>query len=311
MGRRLGAPAFAHSVIVFLHLFRRSFYCMLAGIVVEDRIRALSKDETGERYDPELGPCIEAHPLAKEVFFFYVLDRVMRGDSAGAQQALALLMSLKLELGSEHAFLQSVTSAFMRPLVRSPFFCVLLTSLRCLNCVPRSCKQERAGDTARVVLNSLLVPLAARSSFAHLQVVRLLADSTHRLPASLVLEILPQLPLEAAGDEKIDIAERARRDVPHLPHTSAGLTPCHFLQRRLAMTYRALLARHPQKVTPKNSKAAFDLVEKHAPLPTATGPLSVKDAGPLRSSGLPDAQQQQLPSPTSARASSASPQSGE
>jgi len=40
---------------------------MLASVIVDDRLRELSKDESIEPYEPEFATIIESQPLAKEV----------------------------------------------------------------------------------------------------------------------------------------------------------------------------------------------------------------------------------------------------
>jgi len=40
---------------------------MLASVIVDDKLRELSKDESIEPYEPEFAAIIESQPLAKEV----------------------------------------------------------------------------------------------------------------------------------------------------------------------------------------------------------------------------------------------------
>ena len=90
--------------------------------MVDDRIRETTNaDLAGDPYDPEFTRAIENQPAARQVFQYYVLDRISHGDDVATTQALTFLLnSRKIDVVEEGAFIQSVVSVSIRSQVR-PF----------------------------------------------------------------------------------------------------------------------------------------------------------------------------------------------
>jgi len=93
----------------------------------------------------------------------------------------------------------------------------------------------------KIVLTTFLVPLARQSPFAHLQLVRLLAELQHKLPSALGVEILQKVLETPLPDE-------AEAEFP--------------LKKKLGEAYKGLLTRHASKLTAKNALFVFEYTEK-------------------------------------------------